>query len=92
MEIGLLLFTLIAKSFWTIVQVAFIIVLLIIINKFKFSGQKTALIGFIFLFVTMLFNLFYLDNIAGKIAEFVWILFAVAFVQQFYHFLKYENK
>lgn len=92
MEIILSLLSLIIQSFWTILQILFLVVWIVISKKVKISGQKNALFGFILLFVTMLFNIFQLDIIAGKFAEFVWILFAISFVQQFYHFLKYENK
>jgi len=40
----------------------------------------------------MFFNIFGADDLAGKIAQYVWILFAIAFVQEFLYFLKHENK
>jgi hypothetical protein len=82
----------IVDYFWTIVSILFIVIWILLIKRYKISGQQTALIGFILLGVTMVFNLFYVDEIAGKIAEFVWILFAIAFIQQFTHYLKHENK
>lgn len=92
MEIIILLLSAISQTFWTVLQISFIAGWAVAIRKFKVSGQKTALFGFIFLFITMLCSLVHLDDMAGKVAEFVWILFAISFVQEFYHFLKYENK
>lgn len=76
----------------TIVQLIFLIVLVFVVVRFKIAGQKIALIGFLLLFVTMIFSLFHNDDAAGLVAEYVWILFAVAFVQEFIHFLNHENK
>jgi hypothetical protein len=92
MEIIILIATMLFQNLLNIIQVVFIGVWIFLIRKYKVSGQKTALVGFIFLFATMICSLFYLDSLAGIIAEFVWILFAISFVQEFYHFLKYENK
>ena len=92
MEIIFLLLAKLIQSFWLVFQILFIFAWMFFVKRFKFSGQKTALFGFMLLFMTMIFNLFGADIIAGKIAEFVWILFAIAFVQEFRHFLKYENK
>ena len=77
---------------WFTSEFIFLIVYAYIIFRFKISGQKTAIFGFITLGMTALFSIFHLDFLAGKAAEFVWMLFAVAFIQEFYHFLKYENK
>lgn len=77
--------------FWPVFTLSFLVGYIYLIRKTKISGQKTALFGFILLFITMLFSLFHLDEVAGKIAEFVWILFSISFIQEFYHFLKYEN-
>lgn len=78
--------------FWPAVTLFFLILYGISIKKYKISGQKTAMFGFACLFITMIFNLLHLDDAAGKAAEFVLILFAISFIQEFYHFLRYENK
>ena len=77
---------------WTIFQITFIALWIIFIRKFKVRGESTALFGFILLSITMIFSIFGLDAFAGRIAEYVWIVFAIAFMQEFYHFLKHENK
>lgn len=74
------------------IQILGIVLLVIAVRRYKISGQKVAMAGFILLFITMIFSLFHNDTVAGKIAEYVWILFAFAFLQQFIHYLKYENK
>jgi hypothetical protein len=77
--------------FGIIGQIIFVIIIIAILIRFKVTGQKTALAGFILLFITMLFSLIHKDDMAGIVAEYVWILFAIAFVQEFIHFLKHEN-
>lgn len=77
---------------WEIGQILFILFWIGLIIKFKISGRATAWLGFIFLFITMLFNIFKMDELASLSAQYVFILFTIAVIQQFYHFLKYENK
>ncbi len=77
---------------WEIGQVFFILFWIGLIIKFKISGRVTAGLGFIFLFITMLFNILKMDDFASLSAQYVFILFTIAVIQQFYHFLKYENK
>jgi len=38
------------------------------------------------------FSIFGLDAISGLIAQYVFLLFSISFIQEFYHFLKYENR
>lgn len=91
-KLVLILYSLFLNRYWTIGQILFIACWILIVRKYKISGQKTAIFGFILLFITLIFSILSLDVVAGKIAEFVWILLAISFVQEFYHFLKYENK
>jgi len=92
MAIIFLLLHFIYNNLWIEFEILSLIVLIFLIKKFTISGQKVAAAGMVLLFITMFFSIFRLDYIAGKIAEFVWILFSIAFVQEFYHFLKHENK
>lgn len=77
---------------WELGQIIFIILWLIAIKKYKVSGQKTGLFGFVLFFIMMILSVFRMDNTAGLIGQYVFLLFVIAFIQEFYHFLKYENK
>jgi len=77
---------------WTIFQILFILLYVFLAKRFGIRGERTAIFGLILLFITMFFNIFGADDLAGKIAQYVWILFAIAFVQEFLYFLKHENK
>ena len=77
---------------WPIGEIVFILLWLLLIKYKKVSGQKTALFAFILLGITMICNVFGLDVQAGFIAQYVFLLFIIAFIQELYHFLKYENK
>lgn len=79
-------------KYWTILQLIFVIGWCLLIWRYKVSGQRTAHFGFILLFITMVLNILGVDSIAGKAAEFSLLFFIISFVQEFYHFLKYENK
>lgn len=78
--------------YWLLLEIVFICIFIYLIKKYKISGQRTAVFAFILLFITMLLNIFRMDLAAGKVAEFVWILLTISFIQEFYHFLKHENK
>jgi hypothetical protein len=82
---------LIVASLWTLIQIISIFVILKIAKKKKIESQKIALLGFVLLAITATLNIFKLDLIAGKISEYILILFAIAFFQQFIHFLKTRN-
>lgn len=73
-------------------QVVVTAVSLYCIVRFKISGQKVAIVGFFLSFLSMVFNILALDNFAGIVAQYIWISFAIAFIEEFLHFLKYENK
>jgi len=77
---------------WEIGQILFIVVWVICIRKFRLSGQFSAYVGFGFLIVTLIFNLIRWDDAASLSAQYVFILFSMSFIQEFYHFLKHENK
>lgn len=77
---------------WPLGEVLFILIWLLVIKYKKVSGKKTGLFAFIFLGIMMICNIFGLDTLAGMIGEYVFILFVIAFTQEFYHFLKYEKK
>jgi len=80
------------NEYWFFVGFCFLLGYIFIIRKYHISGQRTALFGFVLLMVTMILTIIGADDIAKRVAEFVWILFTIAFIQEFYHFLKYENK
>ncbi|SRR5258706_11179619 len=80
------------ENAWEIGLILFIVSWIFCIRKYKVSGQKTASAGFTLFIIMIIFNLFSLDNLAGLIAQYVFLLFAISFIQEFYHFLKYENK
>jgi hypothetical protein len=90
--IYIFLYNYLSLNLQKIIEYLLLLIYLILLRRFKISGQKTALFGFIALFITMIFNLFYMDTIAGVIADFVWLLFVTAFIQEFSQFLKHENK
>lgn len=77
---------------WTLGEIVFIVLLFIFVRRFKIRSQHVAIFGFILLFLTMIFSLLNQDVLAGKTAEFVWIVFVFVFFQDFYHFLRHENK
>jgi len=77
---------------WTIITVVFVLGCIFLIKKYSFSARKIALFGFVLLFATMILSIFSLDDLAGSMAQFVWILFTISFIMDFYHFLKHENK
>lgn len=62
------------------------------IFKLHISGKTTAIIGFVLLIVTMMLNIFGEDDYAGIVSQYVFLFFVIAFLQQFYHYIKYENK
>lgn len=77
---------------WPIGQMLFIVLWCFLIKKKKISGRVAAAVGFFILFAAMICNIFGLDIQAGLFAQYVLILFFISFSQEFYHFLKYENK
>jgi hypothetical protein len=85
------IFDLIVSSLWTLIQIISIFVILKIVRRKKIESQKVALLAFILLAITAVLNIFKLDLIAGKISEYILILFGVAFIQQFHYFLKTRN-
>ena len=87
-----MILTEIILRYWSLLQLGFVIIWCILIRRYKISGQRTAHFGFIFLFIAMLLNMLGVDDIAGKAAEFTLLFFIISFLQEFYHFLKYENK
>lgn len=81
---------LVYNSVWTTGQFIFVILYIIGIKKYSVTAIRTATFGFILLMLAMLLNIFKLDDIAGKVAEYVWICFAISCIQ---HLLihKYET-
>lgn len=77
---------------WELGEIAFILVWVFMIRKWKISGQKTAIFGFILFLIMILCTLLNLDDATGLIAQYVFILFVISFAQEFWHFLKHENK
>lgn len=90
-QILLLLYSFFTNSIFEILQLMVVVAYIIVAIKFKISGQKTARIGFILLFCTMITVIAGFDDIAGTLAQYVFILFIIAFIQEFTHFLKHEN-
>jgi hypothetical protein len=82
----------IMSNAWEIGEVLAIILWIFCIKKFKISGQKTALVGFGLFIIMVLLSLFSQDDVAGFVAQYVFLFFAISFVQEFSHFLKHENK
>lgn len=76
---------------WIIGEIVFIILWIFLIKYRKISGQKTALVAFSLLGITMVCNILGFDTQAGMIAEYVFILFCISFGQEFYYFLKHEK-
>ncbi|SRR5581483_2831692 len=79
-------------NFWQLGQLMFILFWIYLIKYRKISGKKTAIIGFALFTVMMFLNMLGLDDQAGLVGQYVFILFCVSFIQEFYHFLKHENK
>lgn len=77
---------------WPLGQILLIFLWILLIKYKRISGQKTALFGCILGGIMIVCNIFGYDIMAGKIAEYVFILFVISFIQEFYHFIKYENK
>jgi len=67
-----------------LLEVLFVGILIFLIKKHKLSGEKIGLVGFILLFITMIFSILQMDNVAGAFAEFVWISFFTSFIVEFY--------
>lgn len=77
---------------WTLIQILTVIVYIVIIKKKRITGNQTAKAGFIMLSVVVITSIFRQDYVAGKISEYVLIIFCIAFIQQMTHFIKHENK
>ncbi|HSW87866.1 MAG TPA: hypothetical protein VLG12_01765 [Candidatus Saccharimonadales bacterium] len=86
-----ILLNLISGSISQIFLYGILLVYIFLCIRFKISGQNTAKIGFGFLICTSIAIVLTLDDIAGFLAQFAFIFFSIAFVQQFIHFLKHEN-
>lgn len=81
----------ISSNYWKIGEFLAIVAILFAIRRFKLTGQHIAIGGFVLLGVSMVFNILQFDDVAGKIAEYVLILFIISCIQEFIHFLKHEN-
>lgn len=88
----LLFYSYLVRYAWPLSEIAFIFVWILVIKYKKVSGRKTGLFAFILLGIMMVCNIFGLDILAGAIGEYVFILLVIAFIQEFYHFLKYEKE
>lgn len=75
----------------TIFHAIFIILLLISVKKHKLSQTSVVGIGLLLLMITTLSSLHQSTLfIATVAAQYMWICFAVSFVQQYTHYLKHE--
>ncbi len=91
-EIFLGLYSQLLGSLWTIIEIVFITCMIVIIRKFHLSGRFVALLGFIFLAFVLIASLFQQDDSAGLIAQYVWIVFAIAFITEVVNFIHNEKK
>ena len=76
----------------SLVPVIFLGFYIFVIKRYRISGQKTALFGFILLFLTFLFSLIGSDILSGISAQYVFLLFIISFIQEFSSYLNNENK
>lgn len=79
-------------SIESIAHLLLVIVYIFIVKRFKISGQKTAIAGFILFCITALLILIGQNTAAGIFSDYAFLLFVISFIQEFYHFLKYEKK
>lgn len=77
---------------WNIFQIILIIMLIFLSLRYRISGKALGILGLFFLLLSFLASLFQNDILAGAFSEIVWILFVFAFIVEFIHFLKNENK
>lgn len=77
---------------WPLGEILSIAVLIFLIKVKKLTGKKIALVAFFLLTVMLFCNVMGLDTMAGMIGEYVFILFVISFIVEFYNFLKHENK
>lgn len=73
-------------------QVTLILVWIWAIRTYHFSSKISAFVAFLLLFGCMVCNMFGLDSAAGVIAQFVFIFFVTAFIQELIQYMKHEKK
>ena len=76
---------------WDLIELAVITGYVFLSRKKRWNGRVAAAIGFGLLAVALAFNLAHADMQAGIVAEFIWIFFAVSFVQELVHYLMHEK-
>lgn len=90
-DLLLLFYNFFVGSISSVIQIISLCVYIFLIRRFKISGQQTAQFGFLFFIFTAIFVMLGLDEIAGIVAQYMFLLFCVSFIQEFVHFLRYEN-
>lgn len=78
-------------SLMTMMQVIFTLLLFFLMKKFQISSQRIAIFGFALLCIVLICNVIQQEDIAGDIAQYVWITFAIAFISQIVTFIRNES-